>query len=263
MTKTKKQQILLPLIGFAAVAIGISLLLNLNLFIATCLFWGLPAVYLSFINRRAVLPALLFSVASVFAFGLAVDYLGVVNHIWGTPDSLFNVWLFDSIPIEDPFWSFLYVFDIIMIYECLVANKSQKRVPSKRFFMVVGGLLLASGVLFWAIDRFPNTMANIPYPYALTGLLFFVVPSIVFLYKYPTHIIQFVSTACYLLPIAFANEIVGLMLGHWYFPEEAELLGRLGILGVVIPFEELFFFILIGPVAILTYYVFTFRTVRA
>jgi hypothetical protein len=256
MTKTKTHQILLPLVGFAAVATGVSLLLDLSLFMASGLFWGLPALYLSLVNRRAVGSALLFSLAAAVTFGLMVDYLGFINHVWDTPESIFSYWIFSLVPIENPMWSFLYIYNVIMVYECL-ANKKPGR-PSKRFFWFIGGLALLAVVVHLAADRI-DALRNIPYLYFSAGMLFFVAPAAAFLAKYPKYLHNFVATACYLVPIAFANEVVGLTLGHWYFPAEAELLGHIGVLGVAIPFEELFFFILFGPIAILTYYVYTFK----
>jgi len=259
MTKQKLEHVLLPLVGFAAVAVGISLFLELNLFMATLLFWGVPAVYLSVVNRRAIPAALLFSLAAALTFGLMVDYLGFINHVWDTPESIFSYWAFSLIPIENPMWSFLYIYIVVMVYECL-ANKKPSR-PTKRFFWFIAALVLLAVVVHLASDRI-DALRNIPYLYLSAGLLFFVAPSVLFLAKYPKYLHNFVATACYMLPIAFANEVVGLTLGHWYFPSEADLLGRLSVLGVAIPFEELFFFIVIGPIAILTYYVCMFKNAR-
>lgn len=253
-------KIVFPLIILLTFAAVISLLWHPNLLAATLLFLGLPSIYLSFLNSQFVGRAIAFSLLAASSFGLTVDYLGTLAHLWVTTDSVFSFKLFGSIPLENPIWSFFFVYLVVMLFETLTP-KSRNFKIKKQFFLLVVLLFSLEVVIHWSFGS-TKTITSLSYLYMTLGTLLFLLPLIVFLTKFKQYCRSFVSVAVCCLPITFLNEVISLHNGYWLFPASTKFIARFNFWDVNFPVEELLFFVIIGAPAILTYYIYFFRGVE-
>ena len=96
---------------------------------------------------------------------------------------------------------------------------------------------------------------DIPYFYLTAGIVLGIIPISIVLFEYPRLIAKFFKTAAYFFYLNFAYEITALKLGIWDFPGD-QFIGWVTFFGMRFPFEEFFFWIILGAIAMLSYYEF-------
>jgi hypothetical protein len=238
---------------FPVLASILSFALRLNFLISTLLFFAVPSLYLSFRTARAVPRGLLFALLWSLPSGLVIDYFANVNMTWYVPNTLFPRVL-NLIPLENLLWAFLISYLIVMFYEHFDDKCSSKKVgDSKIRNLLIFALIVL--VVFIVVFLFNPNLFNIPYYYLFGGIIFILLPIILFYSKYSSTTNKFIHTGSYLLLISLFHEFTGLRLGHWTFPSR-EFIGWVELFGIRFPFEEfIFFFFLLTP-AVLSYYEF-------
>lgn len=95
----------------------------------------------------------------------------------------------------------------------------------------------------------------IKYAYFWLGLLFFLLPAITFISFFPRLLSKYIKTASYFFLVSVLAELTGLQLNQWTFPGQ-HFIGWVELFGYRFPFEELFFWFIIGAISILSYYEF-------
>ncbi len=103
-TARKKGDIII-LIMFPIVSVIVSLLIKANFLTSTLLFFGLPAIWLSYRTKEMINKTALFSLIFSIPFTIVIDYIAVLDKAWYVPNSIIR--LFGIIPIEDFVWGFL------------------------------------------------------------------------------------------------------------------------------------------------------------
>jgi len=236
--------ILVAIISFLIVSV-----LESNLFITTLIFFALPAIYLSIKNQASIKSALLFALITSLTFGLLIDYLGYINQVWYTPETIFGVRLFGGIPIENPLLPFLWIYLTLISYGHFTKN----RLPmfSMRKLILIISLVFITFLAIFLIN--PNLLAQIPYFYLLVILIFIIPPTSIILTRYPKYFLECLQVVLYIGIISLLDEIAAVNLNHWIFPS-TDFIGWVNILNARFPVEELLAFVLIGPFAVLSYY---------
>ena len=244
-----------PLFALLVLAILVSLTFKTNLLTSTFLFFGTPALYLTLTlkNKRIIPRLLIAAILGSSALAVLIDYLGFINQSWYVVDTVFPFRLFNLIPVEDIIWGFSWIYLILVYFESTnrTGNKSLMGKRAKYWLGISGFAIL---VLLLIQNLTPNLLI-VPYYYLTAGLILALGPAVVFLKYYPGYIFPFLKTALYITPVSFANEITSLKLGYWHF-DGGQFLAVSKVLGVSLPLEELFFFILIGSIFVLSYYEF-------
>lgn len=263
--KTIDLVFLLVISIFAAVT---SLLLKANFFISTLLFFGLPSLFISFKNKKAVKKSVVFAFLITVPFTFLFDYLITVDKGWHIVGSIFNFRIFGIVAIEQFVWTFLWAYQIIIFYEYFLDQHKQtalstlilklfnrkKELVSKR--MELFSLILFISLLVFILLVFVNPSSlKINYAYFWLGLIFGIIPLSVFLIKFPNLWLKFIKITAYFFILAVIAEFVGLKLNHWIFPGN-HYLGMIGFFGYRIPLEEFFLYFLISTPALLSYYEF-------
>lgn len=245
----------LPLYLLAAVSGYFCLTFKTNLFITTLIIFGLPSVYLTnHLNNKQIIPRLLLAAfLGSTMLSLLVDYLGFLNHAWFVIDTIFPFRIFNAVPVEDLIWAFLWIYLILIFYE-IHFKTGNKSLLGKRFmyWFLVNGVAFAA---FFAALFLNPALLQIPYYYLVSGVILALIPTILFFKSYPKYVSRFAKVASYIAVVSFVDEMVALKLGGWTFYGGKFLL-VFRISGVELPFEELFFYILIGSVFVLSYYEF-------
>lgn len=236
--------ILLPLLAVFA-----SLVLKTNLIISTMLFFGLLALYLSWRTKRGIKRAMLFSFVVSTCF-IVIDYIVVGDQGWYVP-TIFPFRILGRVPMEDYIWYIFSSYTMLIFYEHFIDKGSHCLVaPNMKYFLS----LLAVVVIGFGVTYFiwPNLLA-VDFAYIKLGIIIIILPVLTMLVAYPKFLSKFILVATYFFFLNIIHELTALTLGLWSFPG-VHFIGWVEILGRRFPFEEFIFFILLGPIALLSYF---------
>lgn len=262
--KKSKQFDLLALI-FIPIAVALfSIMFKTGFLLSTVLFFGIPSIYLSLKNKKAIKKSFLFSALFSIPFTLILDYLISVDDGWQIITTLFPIKLFGIVALEQFIWAFLWVFYIIMFYEYFLDKKEKKSIlslfkrnksvitPKMKVFSKFIYLVL---LIFSFLAIFYPSILVISYSYVILGTILGVIPLTMFLLYFPNFLDRFLKMTVYFLLVAILVEYVGLQLNHWDFPGD-NFLGKLLFFGHLIPFEEVFIYFILSTGGVLSYYEF-------
>lgn len=247
----KKLDLVLILIWPIAAAL-ISFAIEAGLVTSMLLFLGVPAVYLSFKCPQYIRKVALFSLILSIPTAIIADHIMQQTGGWLTYSVFGSFRLFDYVIVDQIVWVFLYVYFVGIFYESfidrhkIVSSTSSKFKPFAIFMAIVLGLFVVA-------HFFSPALLNINYFYLKLGLVG-MIPLIIGLFKMPEVYGGILRAGVYFFVLSLIYELTALSLGQWSFPAKNQFIGIVQILGISFPFEELFFWIIIGAVAVATYY---------
>ena len=248
----KKLDIVL-LILFPIVSVVLSLAFSVNFLVSILLFFGLPSLWLSFRTQSQVKKTFLFSFILSIPLGIFIDYIATIDNSWFVPTTVFPFRLFGVVPIEDLIWGFFLIYSIVIFYEHFL-DKGKHELVDRRMKYLAWPLIILMLVFFAALFTKPDLLI-IPYAYFWLGTIFFILPSITFLSFFPRLLSKYVKTASYFFLLAILFELTGLQLNQWTFPGN-NFIGWVELFGHRFPFEEFFFWFVMGAISVLSYYEF-------
>lgn len=238
------------LIIFLILATAISLYAKAPFLISTLLFFGLPGAWLSYRHKKAIAKTAIFSLIFSVPLGIIIDYIATSSNAWHVPSTLFAFRLFGIIPIEDFIWGFLFFYAIIMFYEYFLDKKdSTAKTNIKYYISIMAPVLLL--VIATIIIR-PSIFV-ISYAYLWIGVVFIILPILMFFVRFPKLIKKFIITGVYFLAVTLLHEFTGLQLDHWQF-SSGQFIGWINLGTIKIPAEEFIFFISLAAMSVLAYY---------
>ena len=251
----KKENIdLILILVYPIVATFISLLFKLNSFVGLIVYYVVPSVYLSIRKKEYIKKTLVFSLIIAVPLAIIIDYIGYVSKSWAIENSIFPFRYFEILTVEGLLWAILTVYFAILFYEYFIDKHVSKKLIGGRMKYLIVILIVMMGV-FLTLFFLSPTVLKIPYFYLWIGIIMFFIPVVLELFGHPKLIGKFMKAGSYFFYFNFLYEIVGVKLDWWSFPG-TEFIGWLTIAGVRFPFEELFFYIMLTALAILTYYEF-------
>jgi len=252
--RTRKIFLDIIIISILPVASSVLILVfKLNFLESMLLFYATPSVYLSFRTKNAIPRSLIFALLWAIPTGFVIDYLVGINNVWYVPASPFPR-LFNLIPLEDLLWAFLISYLIVIFYEhfddkCRGSNVKEGNIKT----LIAFGLVVLS--VFIVVRLINPSLLSIPYFYLFGGIIFILLPLVLFYSRFSSTVNKFIHTGIYLLAIAILHEITGLRNLQWIYPSR-EYIGWVSMFGTRFPYEELVFFIFLLAPAVLAYYEF-------
>lgn len=221
----------------------------LNFAESSFLFFGLPALYLSWRKPNFVKRALFFSFIFTIIAG-CIDYAAIGDHSWFVP-TVFHVRIAGTVPIEDLIWAFLLNYMIIAFFETFYDHLTHKVIGRRMPYLY----LIAIATLCWLVlsSLIGGHPYDISYFYLKAGLLLCALPIAVFLFEFPRFMSVFLTMTPYFASVSLIEEIVGLHGGYWYFPGN-HFIGWVNFGTYRFPYEELIFWIVLFCSAIVTYF---------
>lgn len=240
------------------IASWLSFTLSLNAFLSPFIFFGVPALLLSFYKPTRVKQALLAS-ACMLPFMAIIDYVAQNTHtwLWPLPASIIPFKLFGVVSVEVLLWIFLHVYVVILYYQYFYEKKYIFVLWNKRVKeLVIATLILF--VVFIALVFLVPGLLLIPYWYLVFGIVAIVPVVILEEMRYPLIFLKLLKVAIYFFYLNLAYEFTALKIGWWSFPSR-QFLGHISFLGVTMPFEEFFFWLMLLTLAILSYYEYFFN----
>ncbi len=247
------------LILFPIIATFVSIFFINSYPLSTILFYGVPGIYLSlrFGHLWQEKKGLLFAILVATPFAIIVDYIGIQSGLWYTPTSYFTVRFLGVIPWEDFLWMITATYTMIIIYETLL-DKGKHELLDRRmlYFLLSAAIVLSGFFLLILTGRSDLFIFNSQYTYLVLGSLFFLLPTVLFILKFPKFLKRFLPLSAYFLYLTILFEIIATYLNQWIFTG-TYLLPPINIFGnTPIAYEELFFVGIIGPMAAVAFYEF-------
>lgn len=249
--KECKTDLFLMLI-FPIVAFIISLIFKINSFGSIILFLLIPSIYLSIKGKKYVKKSLIFSLIAGIPIVIILDGIGHLYNFWFIK-TIFSFRIFMS-PLESILWGILTVYFTIMFYEYFQNKHPQKRIIKPRMKILLK-IMLVLFFIFSLSFLFYPLLLNIPYFYAVWGVVFVLAPLIVVLIRSPRLASKYFFAAAYFFYFSLLYEIAAIKLEWWKFLD-GSYVGWLNVLGIAMPVEELAFYLLFLAIAIISYYEF-------
>lgn len=221
--------------------------------ITILLFYGFPSIWLSLRTPLRVKKTLIFTSLLAIPFGIIIDYFGTKDQSWFIPMSIFPSRLFGIIPYEDIIWGFLVIYSTIIFYEHFL-EKGKHKLIDKRMKYIIWPVLIVL-ILFLSTMFLNQEILTLKYAYMWIGSTLILIPSITFLSFFPKLISKYIKTASYFFVLSLLFELTALQLNQWTFPGN-NFIGWVQLLNFKIPLEELFFFLVMTSIGILSYYEF-------
>lgn len=240
---------ILVLVLLPVIAVLGSLVLRANFLTSALLFYGLPAIYLSWRNPHAVKRAFIFSLLA-FPVGFVGDYVATAAGAWYVPNPFFPR-ILSIVPVDDLIWGFLLVYVVVIFYEHFL-DKGKHNLVDRKFKYGVYGVL--SGlVVFFSIYLINPSLLHLPYVYFTFGAIGAFLPVVIFLSHFPRFLAKYAKVIIYFTCLNLLLELTGLELGHWTFLGR-EYFGWIHLFKYRFPLEELLFYIVLFSVTILSYF---------
>lgn len=217
----------------------LTLLLPLNLMAATLLFFGPPILYLSLRRQDMVLRTLVYSTA-IMTISILSDYLAEQDRSW-VSTTMFDFRVAGVVPIEALIWLFMFTY-LIVAFNQYFFDSEDHPVVGKRMPIV---FITAGVVLAWAcLTAVWNLHFTVDYFYIKFGLLFLLLPLIIFLMMYPRYRRRLALMVPYFFVIGMMNLLISLHKDHWAYPGE-HYIGWMQLGPYGFPVEEFVFWIIL------------------
>jgi len=234
------------------IATWISLTGKVTFLMSTFLFFGLPAVYLSWRSPQHIKKTLFWTLIPWFLVSFIFEYLAYVDQAWLVLGSAFR-FLNNSFPIEDVPWGFLWAYLPIIFWKHFLDKKGdyEAKFP-KRIWWLIGSLVLVNAGFFW-LYFWAREWLYLPYFYLVMGIIFCVIPISLFIWRYPMFLKKLTVVAIYFTFLAGLKEYVALKLNYWVFPG-THFIGTIFLAGQKLPLEEIIFFLILSAPAMVCWY---------
>jgi hypothetical protein len=226
---------------------------NLGTLSSVVLFYIVPSVYLSIQIPKSIKKSLIFALVCLIPW-VPIDYIAHLTGQWLVPSSVFPFKILGLVPIEDILWLFSLSYFTVIFYEYFLDKHNDKKIIRKKLKYLVA-LLFSIVIIFSFFYNFFHHLLYIPFFYFWCFLIIFFIPLIIDLFRKPYLISKFLPVGAYFFFLNLTYEVIALKLGWWSFPA-SDFIGYVDILGIVFPFEEFFFWIILTSFATLCYYEF-------
>jgi hypothetical protein len=143
---------------------------------------------------------------------------------------------------------------MIMFYEYFLDTHRDRKIWRVRMKYLLGVASVFFVLFIFLFFVYPSAL-HLPFFYLWVGLIFFLLPVVVELFRRPKLSGKIFIVAGYFFLVALVYEITALKLGWWSFPGP-DFIGWVEIVGARFPFEEFFFWLVLTAAAAISLYEF-------
>lgn len=224
--------------------------LSLSFPISSFLFYAVPSIYLSIKKPKIIKKSLIFTIIIVGTISWMLCYMAFLDGSWYSDYSARRL-LDGSIPIEDIFFGFWWVYFGVVFWEFFLDHHKKIIIPQKVKYLIV--LLSMALVAFLVLYVSNSKYLNQPFFYLKSGLVLVVLPLLFVLIKYPRMLRKLLIIGLYFFCITFVFEWLGLKLNHWWFPGK-NFFAIATLADKSLPWEEILFFFVLGIPGLVCWY---------
>lgn len=247
--KNKKFDLLVVFLLFFA-GIFLAFLLNAKPLIGGLISLLPPIIYLSWREKKnwekIFLAIFLFGII----FGFIFDIIETYNKAWEVKRLVFDFKFFNILPLDDVGGFVLMTLIIVIFYEHFIDDERNKKISKNLIYSLIPSLLI-SAIMILLFSFSKEHIFSVSYPYFWGGLAAIIIPIVLSIYK-PKLLPKFLLIGAFFFIIWLIEEWVAIKTGGWVF--NGNYIGSVTLLGVVFPFEELFFWMLLYSPTIVSYY---------
>lgn len=233
--------------------IPLILFFRVNFLTSTILFFAVPAFYL-ILRKPKQLKRLSAALLAGMMVSFILDLLAEYNNAWSWApigQLVFPNKILGLIPIDVLIWYFFWILLSIVYYEHFFETKifeTEKVSPKfkKTFILFFLALLGVVSVFYLAPE-----ILKFRFMYLYIGL-FGAIPFYYLIYKKPRLAGKLLKAGLFNIFLFLSFELTALTLDQWRFP--GNYIGQIQLFGLVFPFEEFVFWIILGTPMILSYY---------
>lgn len=237
---------------FIIIATVVTVVFKTNFLTSTVLFFVFPSLYLSYRDSGIIKKSAFFSLLFTVPLTTFLDYMAVLDRSWFVPNTVFGSRLFGVVPYEDYIWAFFFVYLIVLFYEYFLDHGEKRdRLQKNIIYMIL--LFNSLLAVFFLLLKTDQDLLHVEYFYLKGGIVVAVIPLVLVLLFFPELWKKCFTTVIYFSPLFLSFELSGLYANQWEF-NEGKFVGLVGISRLRFPVEELFFWIILGSVWILSYY---------
>lgn len=251
--KTSKRGIFAVILYTAILAVAV-VLFKLNYLTSTLLFFIPPSVYVTIRRPSMFQPLLMFSVLLGLPFVLGIDSMGLLNHAWWET-SILTHRIFGLVPYETALWAILYTYFITSLYEYFLLGEDRKIHFLPRFWRFEAVVLALLCIFVFVVNTDRGLLA-IPHFYAVFISVFYGIPTIVGLVRYPRDFARLWLVCLPFSAVLLMGELASLATSQWGFSGH-EYLGMVSIAGQHFPVEEMLWILFGVPAFLYVYRYFT------
>ena len=146
---------------------------------------------------------------------------------------------------------------IVVFYERFIDDEKDRKISKNIIFALIPSILATIAIV--VIFKVNPGALIIPYAYLVGGIAAIIPLIILIIYK-PKLFPKFVFIAVPFSIIWFIAEIVTLKTGGWIFL--GQYVGTVTVFGLIFPFEELFFWMMMYAASVISYYEFFLDDLR-
>lgn len=223
---------------------------DVNFVVASLLFFGVPALYLSLRTPQYVLRALLFAFVATLGC-VVINYFAIRDGSWYVPETVFGFRFLGGMVLDDIIWAFLLIYLVVIFYEHFFDKGRHKPIGNNLVYF--GLLIVFLLLLFTAMKLLKPDLLH--YFYLKAGLILLLLPVMALLISFP----RYISIALKVFPYFFALNLLVLLTGlhqsYWEYPGK-HFIGWLRVAGFEAPIEEVFFWVILFSTAIIAYFEF-------
>lgn len=239
------------IIAWVLISIPTILFFQVRFLTSTFILFAVPAIYL-FLRKPKQLKRLAATAVVGMIASFVIDFLAEFNSAWSwAPEGqlVFVNKLFGLIPIDVLIWYFFWILLTIIYYEHFFEH--EKTLGVSRHFKKISVFFTA--VLIFIIISYYSypTLIQWRYTYLLIGF-FGSIPFFYLIFKKPRLVGKLLKAGVFNIFLFLSFELTALKLDQWRFP--GEYIGTIGLFGLVFPFEEFVFWIILGTPVMLSYY---------
>lgn len=237
--------VLLPITATVA-----SLVFKPNLFIVIGLYFGLPSFYLTVRAPQLAKKTFLYLFIPWIVLTITWEYLAYVDQAWYV-NSVFR-FFHNSIPLEDVPFGFFWLYLPITFWRYFLGRSQLKdRFPKSLKLLLL--LLVIYFSIFLFFYFFYPAKLYLPYFYLIMGIVFCIIPLVLFLLLYPQFLQRLAIVCAYFSFLTIQFEYISLSQNLWSFPG-SHFLAVLNFFGQRLPLEELLFWITLSAPAMICWY---------
>ncbi|MBU0551225.1 hypothetical protein KKB55_08565 [Myxococcota bacterium] len=243
------------LLAWPIIATLITYYFDIDFFPAMNIFLLTPNIYLAWRLNWKIKRSVNFSLVMGVPLAILIDYVMQASNAWALGESIFgDVRLFGLGYIEQVPWLALFALFVVLTYRLLIGEAPRDDIKGKMPFhwLTIWHIFLFSGfVALWLYDR---SLLVWDYTYLKVGLVIGVLPSAYAIGRNHYLSKRFLLPAAYFVYFSLIYEWISLHMGHWSFPNEDQFIGYVTFFGHAFPYEELIFWIILGPLFCLSYF---------
>lgn len=223
---------------------------SLRIVPSAVLFFGLPAAYLSFRKPKIIGKSVIFSLIAMLGISWLFAYMIYKDNGWYV-GSAFRL-MRGVISADEIIWGGLWAYFGVIFWEYFLDHDKNKVKfsPKIRYLIILMGIQL---VVFFSLYFLDSPWLTQPFFYLKFGLVILIPMVILAIFKFPRLIRKLLAIGTYFFFISVLVEYVGLRQGHWLFLGK-NYIGSIKLAGETLPFEEIFFWIILGVPGLICWY---------